>query len=536
MSHIEIARQSARGSFALFLGNLLTTIISVVTVVILARLLGPEGYGLYTVALILPGIIQNVVGLGIGFGMTRYAAFHLSRGEADVARRMLLNGLALLLATGFILTIVAYAGTNYFSSVILHRVDMVELAQVAAFAVFTQTLVGSVISGLLGWNAMGLISVSNTIQATLRLGLSAALIFLGFGVLGSLVGYVVSGAAAGSLALALLLLLMRRSIHGLARNFASDVKTMFTYGFPLYLGTFIPTLSYQYLLVIMANVATNSSVGLYQSAVNVTTTVLSLITAGITQALFPSFASLDGAGADTRLAFRYAVKYTDFLIAPAILFLLGAAPALIEAIYSSFFSPASTYLILLAIVNIPLLFGMPVLGSYFSGMGRTKLYLLYGLTNAAGLLVFAPLFGLVMQLGISGLLYANLVANCMQVVVGLYLSKQRLSASMDFRSAGRMIVASLPGFAALLLLPKIMSGAIPLLVTDLILCSVLYLTVAPAIRAITADDLVRLESATESLGLFSAVLKPIFAYERLIFRLTHSWQGYLHVARSMDAA
>jgi O-antigen/teichoic acid export membrane protein len=46
----EIAGESARGSFSLIVGTALSTFISAAVVIIMARLLGPDDCGLYTLA------------------------------------------------------------------------------------------------------------------------------------------------------------------------------------------------------------------------------------------------------------------------------------------------------------------------------------------------------------------------------------------------------------------------------------------------------------------------------------------------------
>ena len=92
MSQVEIARRSARGSFALFAGNFLTTVVSFVAITIIARLLGPSQYGVYTLSILIPSILLNLLGFGVSSGITRYAAYHLSQGRHDIAKRMTING------------------------------------------------------------------------------------------------------------------------------------------------------------------------------------------------------------------------------------------------------------------------------------------------------------------------------------------------------------------------------------------------------------------------------------------------------------
>jgi len=49
---VEIGKKSATGSFHLFIGVAASTIIMAIGTIILARLMTPEEYGLYSVALV----------------------------------------------------------------------------------------------------------------------------------------------------------------------------------------------------------------------------------------------------------------------------------------------------------------------------------------------------------------------------------------------------------------------------------------------------------------------------------------------------
>jgi stage V sporulation protein B len=59
--------------YHLFLGNIAYTLLLAVTATVGRRVLGPDGYGLYTIALIVPPFLFNVIKLGLDSAATRYA-------------------------------------------------------------------------------------------------------------------------------------------------------------------------------------------------------------------------------------------------------------------------------------------------------------------------------------------------------------------------------------------------------------------------------------------------------------------------------
>ena len=59
---------------------------------------------------------------------------------------------------------------------------------------------------------------------------------------------------------------------------------------------------------------------------------------------------------------------------------------------------------------------------------------------------------------------------------------------------------------------------VALLVLEIAIFSAVYLTVAPAVRAVGPEDVEILSSALAGLGRFKSVVLPILAYERFIMQ------------------
>ena len=536
MSHREIAQRSTRGSFALFVGSLLSALITAVAVIFIARLLGPSEYGAYTLVVLIPGILMNFLGLGVNSGITRYAAYHLARNEPEVARRMTLNGLTFLITFGVVLSAICYLGAGPFSAFVLHRPGLAGLVQFASLLLLAQALFASAMAALLGWSYMGQMSVSYVLQSSLRVVLAVGLVAAGFGVAGAIAGYSGSLTIASIAATAVLWVRMKPTAEGkgaaqgadgatasvgpFSSQFVSDVRTMLGFGLPLFAGQFALSISAQYVVAVLAAISTNTYVGFYQSAVNVTVAI-SLSSSAISQTLFPAFAHLEGIKGDIGLAFRYATKYMGFVLGPIILLLMASASRVIGVLYPSSYGPASPYLVLLSLSNITLLLGYGVLPSFFNGVGRPRLYMAYCFADAAAQFVLAPLLGIYAGLGIPGLIYSVLASNIVGSVVGLWLASKYLQSRVDLWSALSILVASLVSYLAVVALQSAAAGLgdVPVLFLDICVFSLVYLTVAPLARAIGPDDVKRLEVAMGGLGRFRKVIGPILRYEAFILRL-----------------
>ena len=503
----------------MFGGNLLSTAILAASAIVIARLLGPDMYGEYTLALLLPNILLGLVGLGVATGLTRFEAQHLAKGETSVARRMTWNGTLFLLLFGGLLAVVSFAASGYVSSVVLHRPSLTSLAQFASLAVFSQGIITSVTSALLGWNAMRSISLVNIAQATLKLLIATTLVFLGYGVFGALLGlltsYFVSGAVA-ILALYIVAKGLKREGES-AGTFIEDNVRMLRYGLPHHAGALVSSLALQYVTVVLAVVATNVVVGFYQSAYNVLAGI-TLTSSALTLTLFPAFAHLEGIKADTALAFRYAVKYTSLLVGPLIFFLIGATTPIMQILYGPSFSAADNYLVLLCLAELPILFGFPIFTSFFSGVGKTRLSMYFYFVGAATQVALAPLLSIWLGLGVDGLIFSILLSNLVATTLGLYFAQSLFAASIDSKALASIVVASLIAFASTLPFRAVGSSLLALVV-DAAVFLLVYLTTAPLLGAIKQDDVVRLGIATKGMGFPSQVFTILLNYEARILRL-----------------
>src|SRR2546425_6504772 len=318
----EVARRSASGSFILFAGNIISAAILTVTVIVVTRLLGPAGTGAYTLLLVFPNLLQSFVGLGINTGITRYAALHLSKGEPEVARRLPFHRLIFIFVSGIFLFFVALGGSSYLSSFVLHRPDLTGLSEVASSLILVQTLFQTVNATLLGFGAMRPIGLSTIAQAAMKLVFSVSLILIGMGVLGAVLGQIVGLLVAGSLAGGVLYFRLPKRLATNGGTFAEDIREMFRYGLPVYIGGLAITVAGQYVTIVLSAIPNNVLGGYYMAAMNVVIVINSYLISAMATAPFPAFPSLQGVRGGIRLPFGYSGPYMGYFIAPSLIFSL----------------------------------------------------------------------------------------------------------------------------------------------------------------------------------------------------------------------
>jgi O-antigen/teichoic acid export membrane protein len=518
LSSISVAQESARGTLILFAGNLAYTAITAVAAIFIARLLGPDGYGTYTLAFVVPSVLFLFVGLGVNTAVTRYVAYSLSSGDVERAKSLTRTATSFLLLFGLLLSAVSFFGASYFVDVLLHRPQLVEYVQLASLFILGQTITQSATSVFIGWGAMTTLSIFTVIQAVFKLVLTVGLILAGFGIIGVVVGHVLSYLVQGALATLFLYVAHMRPWSRQSNTFIADTRMMVSYGLPLFAANIVSGLASQYVTIILAAVAANAVIGYYQAALNVTIAI-TVSSGAVASVLFRSFAALDGLAGDTSLAFSYAVRYVSFVLTPVVLLLIAVAAPLFNILYGPSYSQGVVLLQLAALASLPVAIGVTVLPPFLNGIGKSRITMLITLTSAVAQAVAGYFFCVSLGFGAEGIMVAFLVANLALAVPGLLLVRRILNVRMSWRPLAGIMVAALVALFAVVLLPLRNLPSIAAVVIDFVVYVAVYLTCAPIVWGIDGDDIIRLSIAGEALGPARRIVGLALEYEKRVLVL-----------------
>ena len=510
---MHVAKQSAQGSIVLFGGNLTATIGQTVATILIARLLGPDQFGTYSLALVVPSVFQLFVSLGVNTAVTRFVAYHVSMNDMEAARRFAASALVLTLLSGLALSAVCYLSASAVSGYVFHRAYLAQYVELASAIVCGQALLNTAIAAAIGWNAMGQASVANIVQSFIKLALSPLLIVAGFGLFGAVAGQTLAAALGAIIAVGILYMSKIRSSKVRLHTLASDARQMVSYGVPAFGASILTGVWPYYLSIVLAAVASNLVIGYYQAAFTFTVAI-SLLSGAAGSALFPAFSSLHGQSGDLQTALKLAVKYVAYVTMPVVFVLAATAKELIVIFYGHSFSAGSTFLVILALSAAPVLLGLTVLPAFFNGIARTRLTLVMVGLGAAVLFIAAPILAINLNLGVDGVIYGLLLSNLTTSVVGVYLFHLEFTSWIDFKAAASTLAAGVVSFGLCYLVTGLNSNLL-LLVLKLAVFSISYLTLAPLLRAVSYDDLNTLGTALGEMPVLKRPIRVIIAYEKL---------------------
>ena len=120
----EAVRGSARGSLLLMVGQVVSTVVSALTVMVVARLLGPENYGVVTVVMVPIGLALLIQDLGVNAALTRFTALLRREGRLGDIRVLVRVGLTFKAAVAGTIALGYWAGAGAIASFYLQRPEL----------------------------------------------------------------------------------------------------------------------------------------------------------------------------------------------------------------------------------------------------------------------------------------------------------------------------------------------------------------------------------------------------------------------------
>ena len=234
----DMAKVSAKGSFHLLWGLVISTVISAVATIFVARLLGSDLYGLYGIVLIAPSLIGVFRDWGINSAMVRYTAQFRSEDRPAEVRSILISGIIFEIAVGMALSAISFALSGYIATNVFHRPEITSLIQVASISIFSGGLISAATAAFTGIEKMALDSIMLICESIIKTVIMMALVMLGLGTSGAVLGYTIAMVIAGAIGLALVGTQYKNlpKLTDAKFEIKAYTKTMLTFGMPVSLS------------------------------------------------------------------------------------------------------------------------------------------------------------------------------------------------------------------------------------------------------------------------------------------------------------
>jgi len=396
----------------LFGDKAISSILSAIQTVVIARFLGVESYGLLVLVIAYIDILNQFFDLRVWETATKYIGTFWENDEYDKTRSMIKLSYLLDITSGIIAFIIAISVAKLISTHIMHTPGAYTYIWIYSFSLFIATANSTSISILRVFNKFKNIALIRSFQAFFRLSIITILLILGFGIKGVLIGFVVTSFVGFFIRMWVVIKTLNEKNLGdwwkakimLIKDYFKDIawflgNTSFAstirMGEERYLG-----------IMVLGYFAGTEAVGLYKVAGSVAK-LANFVIDPLYEAIYPELVKINSSNAlkDIKTLVKDITKHVATIIVPITLIVIIFSEPIIKLVFGTDYLPASNALriIAAAVVIARLTFWInPVL----LAMERPGLRTILGLISTGSYIIL--LFILVPSFSFIGAAYAYL--------------------------------------------------------------------------------------------------------------------------------
>ncbi len=483
----DISKTSARNAFYLFIGDFSYNFVLAIGSIIIARMLGPEGYGIFSLSLVPPIFLVSITSLGIDAAILRYVHSSYIENKYEDTINVIVVGLFIRISIGLILAIICYIFSSQLAEYIVNRPELSVYIRITSVVAFLQSIYPIFLNIFIGLNMAlktSLIKISYSIVKTLS---SITLLSLGLGVVGALLGNIIGYLFAITIGVYMLLKMyidLRSYRYGDGENkgVLYYIRMLLSYGLPLYIGGVIGVFLGLYQNMLLAYNLSDNEIGGFRAMSNLSTLV-TVVSIPISTTLVTLFTRVFIDNGDLKAALALANKYSSIVILPITLLSMVLSREIMYIFYGNEYMFISSYLPLYLAPNLLVGIGTLSISSMFNGVEDTKrnMYI-----SAISAIVFIPIaYFATAKYKLYGYLISSIISSISSAIAGVLLARKYVDKPIEPRTIIPIYLASIISVAPLaaflrmpLLLPRFISvarlliGAIIYLVVFVVLVSI----------------------------------------------------------------
>lgn len=256
---------AAKGGGIAFVGKLFEFVIRFIFGILIARFVGVEQYGLYTLGITVSLIASNMAMLGLQTGMVRFLPPAIRENDEDSIAGIIQVCVGFPFLFSLLLGIGLFLLSGTFATLLFHDTRMIPLLRIVSFLVPLDTLASMAYVITISFKQPKYsVITDNIISPLLKLLLALAFLSLGWSIKGVLISQVLASASALAVLIYFVnaLVSLRRALRS-TKRFTSK---LFRYSLPVYLGWMVNTLRSTFSTLVLGFLGLTTGVGLYTAA------------------------------------------------------------------------------------------------------------------------------------------------------------------------------------------------------------------------------------------------------------------------------
>ena len=335
----------AKGGTLVIFGMVISKILTYFYNIVLARSLGPGDYGLITLGLSVIGLITSLAILGLPQGIIIYIASYKSKEDNKSINSVISSSLAISLILAIVLTVISFIFAEKIAVNIFHNSDLILVLKIFSFLIPLEVLVTHLESFVKGFRRIKyFVLVRQIIENSIKFGLTALALFLGFKVAG-VVGVII---ITSFISCILLLFFLYKKIFKFSIVKPDKIKMLLTFSLPLLLGQILITFTGWMDTLFLGYLKTTTDVGIYNIALS-TSNLISVIPHAFFVLFLPMIIELYTKSQNITNLYHTVAKWIFFINLPILAILLIFPKQIITILFGSAYESGFLVLAILSI-------------------------------------------------------------------------------------------------------------------------------------------------------------------------------------------
>lgn len=289
-----VLKRIVKGTGIVLAGLFVSKLLGYIYRLIVARM-GVEQYGQISIALAVFGILTTISFLGLGEGITRFVSFYKGKGDQRRIKGIITSSLKISMPLSFLLGFLWFISSDWVAINLFHNSELSILFKIFAIMIPFDISRNVFITAIKAFQKVEYEALAKSFAENIaKVILTLIAVYLGFGVVGASIAYLLSMIISWGLSLYFLekkvFPIFKTSITSIKSN-----KTLFTYSFPLLISSFVFLVLQWTDTLMLGNMKSASAVGIYNVALP-TAYLLFLIPSAIRTLFFPILSELYAQG------------------------------------------------------------------------------------------------------------------------------------------------------------------------------------------------------------------------------------------------
>jgi O-antigen/teichoic acid export membrane protein len=511
----SIGSKGAGVASFILLGKFIAIILTGISFIIVARVLGPSVYGVYTLIIGTMGVITATGSFGISTSINKFVSEYVHSNQRDKIGELIFNSLFPVFAFGLVIAVIIFVFGGYISTQILHTGSYSNLVWIASFYIMLSMLYDTAYGALVGFGRR-LASVQ-TVQSGTQAVVSVALALLGFGAAAPILGLEL-GLLLGFIA-AILTITFREKIRIVPKIDLGHIKRILTFSLPIGISGFLGVVANNIGIIVLGVVSTTVVAGNFGIASKIAA-LLDLIIGSITMASISMFSAAFMTKDNHTLVpklYSYAFYVALIFITPMVFYMSVLAKPFSYVVFSGLYKSGPEYI---ALVGLGILLWL--LGNYASALlisaGRVKEVLKYNavvfVAEIIAILLLVPKYT-----GLGLIISIYFVASLVTSVVFFLGVRSIFKVKLNLGKISRVLIANLVA-AGIMEIPYLIfpTNFIFVLVVGFAIEIAVYPLLLGITGAVRKEDAKRLAMASKAVPMFGSIMNRFVDYTTIFVR------------------